>query len=50
MKTIVLAVVLALSALQAEDVVHYDTHETKKPEMSKPNYPNNDIHTNTKGK
>lgn len=45
MKKIILTMALVFVALQADDVVHYDTKEVKKPEMTKPNYPNNDIHT-----
>ncbi len=45
MKIIILTTLLTLSALQAEDIVHYDTKETKKPAISKPNYPSTDLYT-----
>jgi len=44
MTKIILAVALTLGALQAEDVVHYDTKDTKKPAISKPNYPTTDLY------
>ena len=44
MKKIILLIALTLGALQAENVVHYDTNDTAKPQTAKPNYPNNDIH------
>jgi hypothetical protein len=43
MKKIILLIMLTLGALQAENVVFYDTPETKAPQ-DKPNYPNDDIH------
>ena len=43
MKTIILAVIILLGALQADSVVHYDTQETQTP-ISKPNHPTTDIH------
>jgi len=45
MKIITLATLLTLSALQAENVVHYDTKEVKKPAISKPNHPTTDLYT-----
>ncbi|WP_188108573.1 hypothetical protein [Sulfurimonas lithotrophica] len=45
MKKIVLATALLLGSLQADNIVHYDTKEAKTSSISKPNYPNNDIHT-----
>ena len=45
MKKITLTIALLLTALQAEDVVHYDTKETKKPQISKPNHPSGSIYT-----
>ncbi|SMP87731.1 hypothetical protein SAMN06313486_10618 [Epsilonproteobacteria bacterium SCGC AD-308-P11] len=45
MKKIILTAVLLLSALQAENIVHYDTKETTKSQMDKPNYPNDRIYT-----
>ena len=45
MKKIILTAVLLLSALQAEDIVHYDTKDLKESQISKPNYPSTDLHT-----
>jgi len=45
MKKVILTAVLLLGTLQAEDVVHYDTKEVNKPQISKPNYPSTDLHT-----
>ncbi|MFA6138515.1 MAG: hypothetical protein WC665_08080 [Sulfurimonas sp.] len=45
MKKIILLLTLTLVALQAEDIVHYDTPDTVKPGIEKPNHPNNDIHS-----
>ena len=45
MTKIILAIALTLGALQAENVVHYDKKETKKPPISKPNHPNSNIHS-----
>ena len=46
-KKIVLATILVGSSiLQATDVVHYDIRDEKPAQVSKPNYPNNDIHVN----
>ena len=45
MKTIILATLLAITALQAEDTVHYDKKEVKASSMSKPNYPSTDLYT-----
>ncbi len=42
---IILAMALTMAALQAEDVVHYDTKDTKKPAMTKPNYPSSNLYT-----
>ena len=39
MKKIILTAVLLAAALQAESIVHYDTKDTKKPAISKPNHP-----------
>jgi hypothetical protein len=44
MKKIILLIALTLGALQAENIVHYDTVDTANPQTAKPNYPNNDIH------
>ena len=43
MKKIILTAVLLMSALQA-DVVHYDKRDTKKPAISKPNYPSTGLY------
>lgn len=43
MTKIILAIALTLGALQAEDIVHYDTTDTQAP-ISKPNHPNSDIY------
>ncbi|MEA3374491.1 MAG: hypothetical protein U9Q62_12475 [Campylobacterota bacterium] len=45
MKTLILATVLTISALQAEDVVQYDKKEAKASSISKPNYPSTDLYT-----
>ncbi len=42
MKKIIFLIALTIGALQADNVVHYDTPEASEP--SKPNHPNNDIH------
>jgi hypothetical protein len=42
---ILLATALTMVALQAEDIVHYDTKDTKKPVMTKPNHPTTDLYT-----
>ncbi|WP_277872375.1 hypothetical protein [Sulfurimonas lithotrophica] len=43
MTKIILAIALTLGALQADNIVHYDTPETQNP-ISKPNHPNSDIY------
>ena len=45
MTKIILAVALTLGSLQAGDIVHYDTKETKKPAISEPNHPATDLYT-----
>jgi len=45
MRKVILASALLFGALYAEDVVHYDTKDVKKPAISKPNYPTNDLYT-----
>ena len=45
MKTVILATLLTLTALQAENVVHYDKKEVKTSSMSKPNHPSTDLYT-----
>ena len=42
---IILATALTLGALQAENVVHYDKKDVKKPQITKPNHPTNDLYT-----
>ena len=44
MKKIILATVLVISALQAEDIVHYDKKGTKKSGISKPNHPSSGLY------
>jgi len=43
MKKIILLIALTLGALQAENIVHYDTTDTKEP-ISKPNHPSTEIY------
>ncbi|MDD3505355.1 hypothetical protein [Sulfurimonas sp.] len=43
MKNFILLIALTLAALQADNIVHYDTKEAKTP-ISKPNHPNSDIY------
>jgi len=45
MKTVILAALLTLTALQAEDTVHYDKKEVKPSNISKPYYPNTDLYS-----
>jgi len=45
MKTVILATLLTLTALQAEDVVYYDTKEVKPSSMSKPYFPSNELYS-----
>jgi len=42
---ILLALALTLVSLQAENIVHYDKKDVKKPEMSKPNHPSTSLYT-----
>jgi len=44
MKNIILLIALTLGALQADNIVTYDTPAAEKPQIAKPNYPNNDIY------
>ena len=44
MKKVILLIALTLGALQADDIVHYDTKNGNAPEISKPNHPNQDIY------
>ncbi|WP_373001868.1 hypothetical protein [Sulfurimonas sp.] len=43
MKTIILLIALTLGALQADNIVTYDTKDTKEP-ISKPNHPSTEIY------
>ena len=43
MKKIILAITLTLGALQADNIVSYDTQDTKNP-IFKPNHPSTDIY------
>ncbi len=45
MTKIILAMALTIGALQADDIVHYDTKETKKPAIHKPYYPSTNLYT-----
>ena len=44
MTKIILAITLTLGALQANDIVHYDTKTVKKPAISKPYHPNSGLY------
>ncbi len=43
MKKVILALVLVIGALQADNVVSYDTKEVKNP-IAKPNHPSTEIY------
>ena len=43
MKKIILLITLTLGALQADNIVSYDTQDTQAP-ISKPNYPSSEIY------
>ena len=43
MKKIILLIALTLGALQADNIVHYDTTETQEP-ISKPNHPSSELY------
>ena len=45
MKAMMILTLLSLGTLQADDVVHYDTHSDKKSTITKPNHPNDDLYT-----
>ena len=45
MTKIILAMTLTLAALQADDIVHYDTKKVKEPTISKPYHPNSELYT-----
>ncbi len=40
MKTVILTIILTITALNAQDIVHYDTRDTEPSGISKPNHPN----------
>ena len=42
---IILATALTMAAIQAEDIVHYDTKDAKKAQITKPNHPTADLYT-----
>ena len=44
MKKIILAAVLVMSVLQAEDIVHYDKKGAEKSGISKPNHPSSGLY------
>ena len=44
MKKVILLIALTLGALQADEIVHYDTKNNNGAEISKPNHPNQDIY------
>jgi len=44
MKKMILAAAMMIATLHAGDVVHYDTKDVKKPTMTKPNHPTNDLY------
>jgi len=45
MTKIILVLTFAFVAVQAENIVHYDTKTVKKPAMTKPNHPATDLYT-----
>ncbi len=45
MKTVIFTTLLTLTALQAENLVHYDKKEVKPSSMSKPNHPSTNLFT-----
>jgi hypothetical protein len=44
MKNIILLIALTLGALQAEEIVTYDTNNGNNSEVSKPNHPSQDLY------
>jgi hypothetical protein len=44
MKNIILLIALTLGALQADNIVTYDTNNDSKTEASKPNHPSQDLY------
>lgn len=44
MKKVILLIALTLGALQANDIVHYDTNNDSGTQISRPNYPSQDIY------
>ena len=45
MKEFILAMVLIITAVQAENTVHYDKKGVKGSTISKPNHPSTDLYT-----
>jgi len=45
MKKIILTVAVLFTTSLVAEVVHYDTKETKKPQITKPNHPSTDLYT-----
>jgi hypothetical protein len=45
MKKVILSTILLAAVAQASDVVHYDTKDTKKPSITKPNHPTTSLYT-----
>jgi len=45
MKKVIIIASLLMSASLMADVVHYDTKETKKPSITKPNHPTTSLYT-----
>ncbi|MDP2893936.1 MAG: hypothetical protein WC279_07580 [Sulfurimonas sp.] len=44
MKNIILLIALTLGALQADNIVTYDTNNDSNTEASKPNHPSQDLY------
>ncbi|MDD5372818.1 MAG: hypothetical protein PHO62_05270 [Sulfurimonas sp.] len=44
MKNIILLIALTLGALQADNIVNYDTNNGGNTEASKPNHPSQDLY------
>jgi len=42
---IILTTALTIGALQADNIVHYDTKTVKKPAISRPNHPSTSLYT-----
>jgi len=45
MKKIILTIVVLFTTSLIAEVVHYDTKDTKKPQITKPNYPSTSLYT-----